>query len=74
MFKHNVGMIDRVIRVVIGLALIAGFWIWPDTAWRWAFWVGLIPLVSGLVGYCPVYHLLGWSTSDEKHGGNTRTA
>ncbi|TFL17430.1 YgaP family membrane protein [Jannaschia formosa] len=72
MFANNVGMIDRALRVVIGLALIAGFWLMPEAgAWRWAFWLGLVPLLSGLVGHCPVYSVLGWSTRRDGPGGKT---
>lgn len=76
MLTHNTGLIDRVIRVVIGLALIAAFFIWPELEWRWAFWIGIVPLVTGAVGFCPIYRLFGWSTAeDSKHGGgSTSTA
>jgi len=60
----NVGVIDRIIRVVIGLVLIAyaiplGL---PNTGWNWTGWIGLIPLITGIVGMCPAYRLLGFST------------
>ena len=70
MFQTNTGTLDRILRVVVGLALIAGFWLLPEAGWRWAFWLGLIPLVSGLVGWCPAYRLLGWSTRGG--GGSAR--
>ena len=50
---RNVGMIDRVIRAVIGAALIAAFFIWPELEYRWAFWIGVLPLASAAVGWCP---------------------
>jgi hypothetical protein len=60
----NVGTIDRALRVVIGLALIAfaiplGF---PDTGWNWIGWIGVLPLATALVGSCPAYSVLGFST------------
>jgi Inner membrane protein YgaP-like, transmembrane domain len=60
----NVGMIDRVIRIVIGVALIAfalrlGF---PDTGWNWIGWIGVIPLLTAVFGVCPAYSVLGLST------------
>lgn len=60
----NVGSIDRWIRAAIGIVLIAfalrvGF---PDTGWNWLGWIGLIPLVTAIFGYCPAYSLFGWST------------
>lgn len=67
-FSTNTGVVDRVIRAVIGLAIIAGFWIWPDVTYRWAFWLGLIPLATAVVGWCPVYRLFGWSTAEHDRG------
>ncbi len=68
MFKTNEGMADRVFRVVLGIVLIAAWFIWPDLSYSWAFWLGLIPLATGLVGWCAIYQLFGWSTADDKHG------
>ena len=62
--KTNVGMIDRVLRLVIGIALIAlalGF-IAPGAPYAWIGWVGVIPLLTALVGSCPLYSLVGLST------------
>lgn len=64
----NVGTIDRVLRVAIGLLLIAyaiplGF---PQTGWNWTGWVGVVPLITGLVGMCPAYRLLGISSCRSK--------
>jgi hypothetical protein len=58
----NMAVWDRVVRVLVGLALIAGFWLVPEGDWRWAFWLGLLPAISGLIGWCPVYRLIGRST------------
>jgi hypothetical protein len=60
----NVGTIDRALRVVIGLALIAfaipvGF---PDTGWNWIGWIGVVPLATAIVGKCPAYSVFGFST------------
>lgn len=57
--SRNVGTVDRVIRVVVGLILISLVFWGPQTNWGW---IGLIPLVTGLVGSCPAYKLLGLST------------
>ena len=56
---RNEGTIDRVLRVVAGAALVSLVFVGPETPWGW---VGLVPLVTGLVGNCPVYSLLGIST------------
>jgi hypothetical protein len=64
MFKNNVGTIDRVVRIVVGLALIAfalGY-IAPGVSLRWIGWIGVIPLATAIFGTCPLYSLLGMST------------
>lgn len=57
--KMNVGGIDKVLRILVGLALIAWTFLGGPV---WA-WVGIVPLVTGLVGFCPVYKLLSLSTA-----------
>jgi hypothetical protein len=59
MMKTNVGGIDRVLRIVVGLALI-GWTFAGGPAWAW---IGVVPLVTALVGFCPVYPLVGLSTA-----------
>ena len=68
MMSANVGFRDRIVRVVVGLAIISGFWLFPETQWKWAFLLGAIPALSGAVRWCPVYALLGWSTDDDGGG------
>jgi len=63
MFKTNEGRIDRILRVIAGLALIALVFIGPQTNWGW---IGLVPLITGLVGWCPAYTLLGIRTCPAK--------
>jgi hypothetical protein len=60
----NVGIIDRVIRIIIGLLLIAyaipfGF---PSTGWNWVGWIGIVPIITAVVGYCPAYTVFGLSS------------
>ena len=55
----NEGKIDRLLRILAGLVLIALVFVGPQTPWGW---VGLVPLLTGLVGYCPVYSLIGLNT------------
>ena len=57
--KANVGRIDRAVRIVVGLALIAMVYVGPQTPWGW---IGLIPLLTGLFRWCPGYSLLGINT------------
>jgi hypothetical protein len=64
----NVGTIDRIIRIVVGLVFIAyalhlGL---PQTGWNWTGWIGVIPLLTGVFGYCPGYAMLGVSTCPAK--------
>ena len=54
----NVGGIDKVLRILVGLALIAWTFMGGPV---WA-WVGIVPLVTGVVGFCPVYTILKMST------------
>lgn len=55
----NVGTIDRALRVVVGLVLIALVFVGPQTPWGW---IGLVPLLTAAVGFCPAYTLLGIKT------------
>ncbi len=62
--KANIGGIDRTIRIVAGLALIAWALFANGPAWAW---IGLVPLATGLINFCPAYGLLGMSTCKTKH-------
>ncbi len=55
----NEGKVDRVLRVLLGLALLALAFTGPKAAWGF---IGIIPLATGLVGWCPLYRLLGIKT------------
>ncbi len=55
----NVGGIDRVLRAVVGIVLIAIVFVGPQTPWGW---VGLVPLLTAVVGFCPLYTVLGLNT------------
>ena len=61
--KKNVGGIDRTLRIVLGLVLIA---LAATGTVGWLGYVGVVPLLSGLVGWCPPYSLLGWNTCTTK--------
>lgn len=64
----NVGGIDRVLRVLLGLALLSLIFLLDGPA-RWWGLLGLVPLVTGLVSFCPLYALLGVSTcAKDVHG------
>jgi len=66
MFKSNVGGIDRVLRIVAGLVLLAMFFVYPDASWRWFTLIGIIPLFTGLFGTCPLYSMIGLLTCPVK--------
>lgn len=54
----NVGNIDRIIRIVVGLTLIA----WALAGGPVGAWIGVLPLVTGVFRFCPAYRLLGMNT------------
>jgi len=57
--KQNVGNAERAVRVVVGLALIGLAATGTVGAWGY---LGVVPLLTGVVGWCPPYALLGWNT------------
>lgn len=59
MIKANVGGVDRALRVLIGLGLIAWAGLFQGPVWAY---VGVLPLLSGLLRWCPAYSLLGVCT------------
>lgn len=63
LFPMNEGNVDRVLRVVLGVGLLSMVFFGPQTLWGL---VGLLSLVTGLVGSCPAYTLLGVSTCPRK--------
>lgn len=61
--KANVGGIDRILRIVVGAALIGWAAVLGGPVWAW---IGVVPLATGLIKFCPVYPILGMSTCDTK--------
>ena len=61
--KKNVGGIDRTLRIVLGLVLIG---LAASGAVGWWGYLGVVPLLTGLIGWCPPYTLLGWNTCSTK--------
>lgn len=59
MFKKNIGGIDRILRILVGIALIA--LAYTGQLGTWAY-IGIIPLVTGLFSTCPLYSLFGFNT------------
>lgn len=60
----NVGPFDRAMRIVAGLVLLALIFVGPESLWGLA---GLVPLVTGVAGYCPLYAMLDFSTVGTPH-------
>lgn len=57
--KTNEGAVDRILRVVLGLGILSLVFVGPQTPWAY---IGLVPLITGLVGFCPLYAVLGINT------------
>jgi hypothetical protein len=63
MLKTNEGTLDRALRIIVGLALLV--WFFMDQGqgfWHYAKLIGVVPLLTGLVGSCPLYSVLGINT------------
>lgn len=54
--KTNISSLDRLIRVMVGTALLTSYYFMQDTYWLL---VGIVPLVTGYIGFCPLYSLCG---------------
>ena len=61
--NKNVGGIDRILRIAVGAALIAATL--TDTIGTCG-WIGVVPLLTGLIGWCPPYAILGFNTCSMK--------
>ncbi len=59
----NLGTLDRALRIVLGVALLALVFFGPKTPWGW---IGLAPLLTGALGSCPLYTVLGMNTCPGK--------
>ena len=59
MSMRNEGTVDRALRVIVGLAVLSLVFVGPKTPWGW---IGIVPVFTGLVGWCPLYTLLGVNT------------
>lgn len=61
--KANVGGIDRALRILVGLALLAWVLFFAGPVWAW---IGLVPLATGLFSFCPLYPLIGMNSCPKK--------
>ena len=64
----NMGTLDRALRVIVGLALLAYAmkFIGAGSSWSWIGWIGVVPLATALIGWCGAYSLFGISTCPVK--------
>jgi len=62
MFKTNVGSMDRMLRIILGVGLLSLVFVGPQTPLGW---IGLVPLLTGLMSTCPIYSMFGWSSRDK---------
>lgn len=69
--KVNEGQWDRIVRVLAGLGLLSLIFVGPQTLWGL---VGLVPLFTGLVGFCPLYRVFGISTCARSNNPGTKIA
>ncbi len=61
--KLNVGGIDRILRILVGLGLVAWAALLGGPVWAW---IGIVPLATGAIGFCPFYPLIGLNTCPVK--------
>ena len=62
--KVNEGGLDRLLRVLVGIAILTLVFVGPQTPWAW---LGLVPLLTGIVGFCPLYALLRLNTLGKRN-------
>jgi hypothetical protein len=58
--KTNIGRVERILRIVVGIGVLSLAFVGPESPWGY---LGLLPLVTGLLGWCPPYALFGISTA-----------
>jgi hypothetical protein len=58
--KKNIGTLERIVRVMLGAVILSLAFLGPESPWAY---LGIVPLLTGIVGWCPPYALLGIGTS-----------
>lgn len=66
MMEKNVGNLDKYIRIAVGLALLSFIFIWDSPA-KWFGLIGLVPILTAYINFCPLYSVLKINTLDKKH-------
>ena len=62
MFTKNVGSTDRILRIIVGAALLSLVFIGPQTPWGY---VGVILIATAFINFCPLYAIFGWKTNSK---------
>lgn len=62
--KQNIGRVERIVRVAVGVVVLALAFVGPRSPWAY---LGILPTITGLLGYCPPYALLGIDTNRTAH-------
>ena len=57
--KKNIGGAERIVRIIAGLAILSLAFVGPQSAWAY---LGIVPLATGFIGWCPPYAIFGFST------------
>lgn len=60
---NNIGTVDRILRIVLGCVLIGFALLATDVPYSYLGWIGVIPIATAIVNFCPLYTLLGIKTS-----------
>jgi hypothetical protein len=63
LFTTNIGPAERIVRAVLGVGILSLAFVGPRTPWAY---LGIIPLLTALLGWCPLYRLMGFSTLRKK--------
>lgn len=61
--KKNIGSVERAVRIIVGAAVLTLVFVGPQSAWGY---LGIVPLATGLLGWCPPYALFGFSTCKQR--------
>lgn len=61
--KKNIGSVERAVRIIVGAAVLTLVFVGPQSAWGY---LGIVPLATGLLGWCPLYALFGFSTCKQR--------
>ncbi len=64
LLAKNVGTVDRVARIALGIVLLSFAFTGPQSAWGY---LGFIPLITGALGTCPLYSIFGWNSCAARH-------